>query len=281
VVSCAACVADRGAFGTTGYKSTYGYEVPFRSGTKSLLPPEWGIDNFRLDSDSGHWVRKDQDRYITNYDFDNDGDGKTDRSLKSFTYALRYEHRVHAGVIWLREIPIAQKLRNKDLRVLLQTYLDEIAGATYETVNIGTTLPVVVEHRQAPVVLEEGPATVAGQPGYAITIDLANIDEVTVAPHARIMRIQLVMTRAPRDEIYEPMNTRNPREAYPVILLAGYSNLPKDFAKHLDDFHGFMRNMTVAGQSGFVLNVSPVAPAPAGAPAPAAAPAPAGAPAAK
>lgn len=252
------CVASRGTLGPTGYTSNYGYELPYRPGTKTLLPPEWGVDNLRLEQAT--WVRKDQDRYVTEYRFDNDGDGKTDHSFKTFTYALRYEHRVDAGVVWLREIPIAPKLRNKDLRVLLQTYLDEIAGATYETVNIGTGLPtVVVEHRQAPVILEEGPATVAGQSGYAVTIDLANVDEVRVTPHARVMRIQLVVMHAPKDEVYEPINKRMPREVYPVIMLAGYSNLPTDFAKHLGDFHSLLRNMTVAGKSGLTLTLSPAA----------------------
>jgi len=266
--SSAGCLSTaRGEFASTGYTSTYGYEIPYQRGTKLLLPVEWGIDNLRLEH--GQWVHKDQSNYVTKYEFDDDGDGMAENSLEIYTYALRYEHRVHDGVIWLREIPIAKKLRSKDLRVLLQSYLDEIAGATYETVTLGAkpvlgppAPQIVVEQRRAPEIIEQGAATVGGQLAYAVTFDLANIDEVKVAPRARSRRVQLVVLRALKDEVIEATKGLS-REVYPVLLLAGYSNMPADFAKGLDDFHGLLRNMVFAGKSGLTLELSPAAGAPA------------------
>jgi hypothetical protein len=39
------------------------------------------------------------------------------------------------------DVPIKPKLRNKGLRVSMETLLDEIAGATYETVQRGSASP--------------------------------------------------------------------------------------------------------------------------------------------
>lgn len=277
VVACTAATgagclrAHRETFPAVGYTSQYGYEIPYERGAQPLLPIDWTLDNFEQTRDGG-WERKTSDRYVTKYAFDDD-DGRSEASFEEPTYAVRYEHRVHAGVIWLRDIPIKRKLRSKDLHVLMQTYIDEIAGATYETVQRGSTSPweskpqIVVEHRHAAEILEEGPAVVAGQPAYAATIEVANIDEVRVAPRARTLRVQLVLLRAPQDEIYEPTRGDGPKRDYPVVLLAGYSNMPVDFAKGLEDFHGLLRKLAIGGKTGLALQLAPAAPAPAAAPA--------------
>jgi hypothetical protein len=279
-VACAAAAAagcgpmHGGSLGAVGFTSTYGYDIPYEHGTQRLLPADWRLDNFEIGR-SG-WQRKTSKRYVTNYHLedDDDRDGRGGTIVDAFKYALRFEHRVHAGVIWLREIPIETKLRSKELRVLMQSYIDELSGGVYETVERGSTSPweakpqIVVEHRHAPVVLEDGPAVVAEQPAYTATIELADIDEVHVAPQTRTSRVQLVLMRAPHDETYEPGDINVPTRRYPVILLAGYSNMPQDFAKGLDDFHGLLRRMVIAGKTGLVLEPALAPPGlPPGAPA--------------
>src|SRR3954469_8804384 len=132
----AACgPAHGGAFNTLGFTSTYGYDIPYEGGTQRLLPPQWRLDNFELGREG--LVHKRSERYLTNYHLedDDDRDGRSGTIIDAFKYALRFEHSVHAGVIWLREIPIETKLRNKDLRVLMQAYIDELSGAVYEPVR--------------------------------------------------------------------------------------------------------------------------------------------------
>lgn len=269
VVASAGCAVHGGSFESTGFRSTYGYEIPYQHGTQSLLPVDWALVNFEHTA-SGGWTRKTSNRYVTKYELDDDdagGDGRSASFVEWPTYAVRYEHRVHAGAIWLRDIPIEPRLRRKDLRVLMQAYIDEIAGATYETVQRGSTSrwtdskpEIVVEHRHAAAVLEEGPAIVAGQPAYAATIEVANIDEVHVAPSARMSRVQLVLLRAPQDEIYEPGDSHGATRRYPVVLLAGYSNMPADFAKGLDDFHDLLQKLAIGGKTGLALELAPHAP---------------------
>ena len=255
----AACgPVTRGAFGAGGYTTGYGYDVAYQAGTQQVLPPGWNLDNFRVDA--GKQVLKTGRPYVTTYNFDNDDDGHTDERLKTYIYALRYEHTVHSGTIWLRNIPVAAKLRTKDLRVLMQDYIDEISAATYETEQFarpGVPL-VVVERRQAAAIIEQGPAMVAGRPAYAATIDIANVDQLRMTPGVRARRVQLVLTRAPEDEKIE--HDGKPTYRYPVIVLAGYSNMPEDFSTGLADFHGFLKRLTIGGRSGLTINLLPMVP---------------------
>jgi hypothetical protein len=271
LVGAAACAPlSHGAFTPTSFSSGYGYDIPYQPGTKVVMPAGWELDNYRLDG-SG-WVQKQRDPYVTSYSFDDNGDGRVDGVIKTYTYALRFEHRVHSGVIWLRNIPLSSKLRDKDLRVLMQSYIDEITGATYETVRLGeATTPVVVEHRQAAMVVEEGPATIAGRPAYTATIDIADVDQIKLAPGVRARRVQLVLMRSPEDERYE--RDGKPTLVHPVVVLAGYSNMPTDFPTGLGDFHDLLGRLTIAGQAGLTLGPAPTAEPPPAEPPPAAPPA--------
>jgi hypothetical protein len=119
----------------------------------------------------------------------------------------------------------------------------------------------VVEHRQAAVIVEQGPAIMAGRPAYAATLDVANVDQLKLDPGARTQRIQLVLMRAPNDEKIV-RDEQDPRKTltYPVVVLAGYSNMPADFQTGLNDFHEFLRRLTVGAKSGLALNMTPSAP---------------------
>ncbi|HZJ63365.1 MAG TPA: hypothetical protein VFD36_07545 [Kofleriaceae bacterium] len=248
--------AGQGSFGASTYASSHGFNVAYQKGTRQVLPDGWIIENYYYD---GHaWMPKNQDSYVTKYPLDGNGDGVVDGELSRFTYELRYEHRVHSGVIWLRSIPVSSKLRNKDLRVLMQDYVDNITGTTYEAVRLDRTRAQVVEHRQAAVVLEEGPATVAGRPAYAATVDVADVDQIKLAPGVRARRLQVVLLRAPLDERLE--HDGKVTAVYPVVVLAGYSNMPTDFPTGLVDFHDFLRRVTIDGTAGLTLQVAPVEP---------------------
>lgn len=242
-----------------------------------MLPTAWVIDNYRRDR--GELVAKDEDRYNTKYEFDDNEDGIVDHDheIELPTYALRYEHKVHSGVIWLRNIPLAKKLRAKELRVLMQSYIDEISGTSYETIRLADRR-IVVE-RQAPtvaMVIEEGPAMVAGLPAYAATLEIAKVDEVKVAPAARTRRVQLVLMRAPKDEELKyrvnDIADKESTTSYPVVVLAGYSNMPADFPAGLEEFHDLLRRVSIAGKRGLTLETAPTVQPPQASPGPPPAP---------
>lgn len=120
-----------------------------------------------------------------------------------------------------------------------------------------TAPSIVVERRNAAVIIEQGPAALAGQPAYAATIDVANIDQVRLSPAARSRRVQLVLMRAPRAE--EIDSDPGDPDVHSVLILAGYSNMITDFPVGLEDFHDLLRRLTVGGRSGLTLGLKPVA----------------------
>lgn len=266
-----------GSFAAGGYRSEYGYQIAYRAGTGQVLPPKWSVDNFS--PDRGKWVPKDRDGYTTQYEFDANGDGTVDTWIERPTYELRYEHRVHSGVIWLRNIPLSPKLRSKDLRVLLQDYIDQITSmTTYETVKFRPNLVEIVVDHPVAVIIEQSSATVAGQPAYMATIETANADQIKLDPGTRRRRVQLVIMRAPQDDPIDPDKDTSdkgtfprPATTLPVVVLAGYSNMPADFQAGLEDFHDFLRRLTIGDRSGLVPGAPPSGP-PAEPPPPAAAP---------
>jgi hypothetical protein len=61
--------------------------------------------------------------------------------------------------------------------------------------------------------------------------------------------------RAPQDEKIERENKST--LVYPMVVLAGYSNMPTDFQTGLADFHDFLGRVTVAGRAGLTLEATP------------------------
>lgn len=263
--------AQRGAFSQRGYSSSYGYDVPYAAGTRRVLPAGWQLDNYRQGRTS--LELKDSPEYVTTYEFDDNDDGHSDHSMSAAIYALRYKHAVHSGVIWLRDVPMSGDLRRKDLRVLMQSYIDEMSGANYEVVRLGDGAGVVRSKEYVATVLSEGPATVAGRPAYIAMIEVTNANQ----PGGRVRQVELVILRAPREELGDSDPKRPGRAGYPVLMVAGYSNMPMDFAPGLADFHDLLGRLTIDGQSGLEIGqpaMPPDAPAaPAAVPAAPAAPA--------
>jgi len=251
-----ACVPiSRSAFTTTSYHTDYGYDIAFRPGTTDVLPPVWRLDNF-------YWTRNGMDRkfeapYVTTYKLDNE-QGARSRAFEAFTYELRYEHTVSSAEIWLSSIPISPTLRHKDLRILMQSYINDLTQPTYDVVQPGTaaTAPIVMGHRTTATLLEEGTATIAGQPAYVATLDVTDAEHPTPGVAGR--RIRLVLLRAPGDN---QQQVRGTTQRYPVIVVAGYSNMPTDFDANAADFRDFLQRLTINGVAGVKIDLPPAPPA--------------------
>jgi len=246
---------SKGAFTTTNYHTDYGYDVAFQQGTTNILPPAWRLDNF-------YWTRNGLDRkyeapYITTYKLDNDR-GVRSREFQAYTYELRYEHTVSSAEIWLSSIPISATLRHKDLRILMQAYIADLTQPKYEVVQQATehTAPVVVGRPLTATLLEQGAATIAGQPAYVATLDVTDAEHPTPGVAGRRMR--LVLLRAPGEDTQPVPGTT---QHYPVIVVAGYSNMPTDFDASAADFHDFLQRLTVNGVAGVKIDPPSVPPA--------------------
>lgn len=247
----------KGAFDKGGYTSSYGYSIPYLERTQVLLPRGWVLDNFI--KVKGDLQPKNSDFYISTHFLDDDNDGDADRDLSNYTYALRYEHQIRSGAIWLREIPIPGHQRHKDLRILMQQYVGQMVGANYELVTFGNVAVIDVQ-RFAATIVQQGPLMVAGRPGFYAIVDISNVDQASVSRGAPSRRIEVVMLRSPKDEEVALHGGQGKTRRYPVLLVAGYSNLPEDFDPDQDAFHELLSKITIDGKAGLTLGPTPQGP---------------------
>jgi len=236
-----------GAFDARGYVNEK-REYRVVGSESALLGDDWQLDNYYQRQPGGHWIQKDADDYVANYKLDLDGDGKFDETYRTYLYDLRWKHRKHNAVIWLRTFPISKDLRGRDLRVLMQGYIDEVAGAGYERVNIQSSNVGVVERRFAAAQLDQGTARVAGVEAFISTVDVVNVDQERVTPGQNRTRVRLALLRMPFE--INPFPNRG-RETLPVLMIAGYANLPTDFDGELTGFEQLLSSIEVRGKQGF------------------------------
>ena len=266
----AACVlttgckpAASGSFTADAFEqATYHYKVLAPDAT---LGQGWLIDNFYTSPRTGRLEPKTADIYLTKYELDLNGDGKVDLKTDAPTYDLRYTHRQRASVIWLRTFPLPKNLEETELRVLMRQFVDEIAGAGYEAVRLSPERSVVTERRYAAEIVDQSEARLAGLPAYVATIDVANVDQIKLTPSTRHTRVQVVIEHTPFGYTVSPPNIG--QVTYPVLMMAGYSNLPEDFDQDVDTFRRFLGQIDVAGQHGFGVTATPAATAPPASPA--------------
>lgn len=232
-----------------GYKhETYGYRV-LNQRAQDLLPADWELDNLYLTA-SKKLEQKRSDDYLVTFNFDMNGDGTNDRKERGFLYDLRFKHVQRDAVIWLRTLPLSTDLRQKDLRVLMQRYVDEVSGAGVEAVQIGPNSVVIRERRYAASVINRGAFTVAHQDAFQTTFDVANVDEVAISPNARKTRVRIALIRTP----FTYPTKKWDKTQFPVLMLVGYANLPEDFAKDEPTFDAVLARI----QIGSGVGVTPV-----------------------
>lgn len=244
--------AAKSGFDHAGYTNgPHGYRVVATADSK--LTNDWLLDNYY--TRGTRLVLKDGDAYQVEYQLDTDGDGQGDQSETLPLYDLRYKHRQRDAVIWLRTFPISTDLREKELRVLLHRYVDEVAGAGYEAVQLHANRHIVSEKRYAAEVLEEGNASLAGVEAYEATIEVANVDRLKLEENRREVRVRLVLAR-PGFSIDVTRLGKRP-VSFPVLLLAGYANLPGDFEQDSPAFESLLQQIAIHNQRGYQSSVIP------------------------
>jgi hypothetical protein len=235
-----------GSMSPDGFKhGEHDYEVRAADKEGNLLSSDWRLDNIYVQKSGGMTVTepKRSAEYMTTLHFDTDGDGEPDLESKALVYDLRYVHKKHSGVIWLRTVPISQNLREKELRVLMQDYLDAVAGAGYEIVSLGTG-PVVVEKRYGVEILDRQAGTLAFRDAFSAEFAVANIDQLQVEKDARETQVLVLLCRPGF------VHTVGHSVRYPVLMVAGLASQPEDFDKALPDFMDFLSRIQIGRASG-------------------------------
>jgi hypothetical protein len=237
-----------GALTPAGFShDKYAYRVVTDGST--FLGNEWMLDNYFTDSMGAQQPKRDG-AYATKYEFDRNGDGKVDTTQTALTYDLRFQHKKHEAFIWLRTIPISNELKDKDLRVLMKDYVDGIAGAGYEAVQLENQRVGISEKRYAAEVVEQGAATLAGKEAYRAVMDVANVDQIKLTPTDRRVRVELIFVRPGFEYVLSVLGDQSDIK-FPVLMIAGYANMPDDFVGDRASFGSFLSRIEIGGRRGF------------------------------
>ena len=258
----------RGALGPEGFShNDYAYRVVAQK-DGSFLPESWKLDNYY--GGSGALKPKAGKEWIVEYSLDSDGDEEADFKVEELIYDLRFEHLEHDGVIFLRTIPISADMKQKKLSVLMERYVEGIAGAGYEVVTLNSQSQLLVEKRYAAAIVAKSPTKLAGRDAYVALLDVANVDQLKIDPNARKERVELVLLHTDFGYITTSNNQTVKSATFPVIMFAGYANKPEEFEAGQKDFHDFLGRIEIDKRSGFEppeLGPSKAPPAPEAAPA--------------
>jgi hypothetical protein len=243
--------SGRGKINDQGYAhANFPYLVSSRKDAL-LMSPAWLLDNYFVEL--GKTKPKASSAYKTEYALDINGDGVVDNRPSALLYDLKFKHRQRDGLVVLRTFPISIDQKDRELRVIMQDLVDDVAGAGYEAIRINDEHRRVEEKRDAASIIDRAPATLAGLEAYAATIDVANVDQLKLTPEARRVRVRLVVARTPFR--YTPKNISN-KASFPVLMLAEYASLPEDYERDLPDFLDLLGRVAVGGVSGFTVSAS-------------------------
>ena len=260
--------APRGAIGPEGFRhNDYAYRVVAQK-DGAFLPESWKLDNYYKGTND--LKPKDGKDWVVEYSLDEDGDGEVDVKVEELVYDLRFEHLVHDGVIFLRTIPISTDMQQKKLSVLMERYIEGIAGAGYEVVSLNSRSQLLVEKRYAAAVVGKGPTKLAGRDAYVVLLEVANIDQLKIDPNARKERVELVLLHTDFEYQIKSVNENVKPSVFPVIMFAGYANQPAEFEAGQKEFHEFLGRIEIDQRRGFEppeLGPSKAEPAPEAAPA--------------
>jgi len=248
------CGADgKNVFTANGFhQGRYQYDVAYQdAGAQRILPDDWRIDNYY----SQPLRPKTSGKYETEVVFDGDGDGRYEATETLATYDLRFENKHSAGVIWLRSIPIDSTDSDKDLRVLMRNAVDSVAGGEYVYWKVGDRIFGSGEHLVAQQ-LDEMPATVAGHEAYVSTVELASADQLKLNDKRRLRHIRLVMIRS---GLLHKLVPRWTDATFPVVIVAGLSDLPEYFENDLPVFDRFIGQIKIGGIRGYQTATQPKA----------------------
>jgi hypothetical protein len=245
----AGCAPKKGALTPEGYQSgKHDLKVAVHS-EGALMGSNWRLDNYFQDGDG--WYPKTGAEYRATYELDHDGDGRYETKAKEYIFELRFVHRGHDGVIFLRTVPQSTDQKDKRLDVLMDRYIGGIAGSGYSVVTFGDT-PRVVEKRFAATIAEEGKGTIGGLSAQTAIVDIKNLDQLEVDPDTKGSRLEIILAHT--NFVFHSNPRYEEETAFPVLLVAGYWNRADEFEESLPEFHEFLNRIMIGWQQGATIS---------------------------
>jgi hypothetical protein len=237
------CVPTSNFKGPAYMHEQHAYMVSYDKATnQQVMGDEWILDNYRRGettpgSSPNTLSRKDAPEYMTLYSFDLDDDGKYEDKEKLPAYDLLFKHRKTNAQIWVSTIPLSRETAEKELRVLLDNYVDAMSGSGAVVFKLGTGI-AVDEKRFSARLVEKTPVKMSGKEALAATIEVANVDQLKLSPDARREKARIVLVRPDFRILRERMGQKP--VPFRVLMVVGYSNGPEDFDAQYPEFERFL-----------------------------------------
>ena len=122
--------------------------------------------------------------------------------------------------------------------MLLERYVEGISGTgSVVVISMPDEQKVAVADKHyATRVTELRKVQLDGVDGLAATVEVANVDQLQLSPNSRWLRSKLVFVRPGFRYAMGTSSDGSATHAWPVLLVAGYSNSTADFDASLPDF---------------------------------------------
>jgi hypothetical protein len=201
--------------------------------TAGMLAGDWVIDNYRPDLQQ----LKSGVENVRPLHRDLDADGVLEDLGPHPVDDLRFRSVQTAGVMWVRSIPLPDALGRTELRVLARLLVDSVTGVGLQFIEIGPGSFHGIERRYATRDVQTHPGVVDGREAFQVRFEVANVDQAQAGGDARWERVHLVLIRTNLSALF------NYTRSLPVVMVAGYRNLPDDFERDAPAFYSLLNRI--------------------------------------
>jgi hypothetical protein len=233
-----------------GEKSQYKVRY-LDAGKQSLLPAQWRLMNFSVDSKGRpeFMLRGDAYRSKIKVETEN-GTGLLGEII---THDLKFSHAQSEGFLWLRVLPLPNRIVHKSLKVVAQEWANGLTGtaldfsfgsgsAPSKNVSVG-----VDSQRVATTILTSQPREIAGHKAHEVLFDMVNMDQLEMNPNAPRTRVRAVFIQAPVTKKTPPPGEYADVSAeFAACLFVGYANSAESFDRLTPAFDDFLSRLEIS-----------------------------------
>lgn len=208
-----------------------------------FVGPDWRVDNFLLDDTGKPGQAKTAKGYVEDRAIDYDGDGRADAQRDVPVYDLRLVNRRTDAAMWLQEIPLPERDKDRSLQVLLDDLVESISGTGFYSVPLGHRRSTVRANTFAARVVKSDAGQLGGFPSLDATIEVVNLDQQKVDPSAKaaVGRVILVRTAYAKWVFAGTPGDRSFRTSTVTVL--GCESKAREFEATNADFARFVESV--------------------------------------
>lgn len=228
------CAATSGFTNGQYANPLYGYEYDHARGP--LSRGEWKLDNYQLDAEGNPSAPKRGE--TSQVVVDADGDGDFESTGKHPDPDLRYVNLDDDGVIAIRTIPVSADLSQKNLKILLDRWVNSLSGeGSMSVYDQRSKTSLTHTKTYSTRIIAEGSGKLSGYDAHYARVEIANVEQLKLNPSHRDAIILVVLSRS--DYAWKP----NSDVLLPVYVLATYKNHPDFFEADVASFEAFLKGI--------------------------------------